>query len=269
MSGSISVERDGPVAKVLLDRPERKNAFNHAMWGALGAAADELAAQLPRAVVITGAGDAFCAGQDVNPDNPQVSGLMAGVRDRDRAPVDAMLRQMHDALDRFFALPVPLIAALNGLAYGGGAEFATRCDMRLLDPSAVMCFSEVRLGLMPDWGGGVALTRLVGPARAAELVLTAKKIDAQRAAAIGLANTVTATGAAADEAMVWAREIAANGPQAVRLALRVIRETPDMPMNAAIAHEVDLAAELIATGECVHGITAFMTRTAPSFPDPE
>ncbi len=266
---TVAVERRGHVAVITLDRPARKNAMNAEMWAALGRAADTLAAAPPRAVVLTGAGDVFSAGMDVNPDNPQVAGLMAAVRDHDPAPVAAMLRGIHDALDRLFALPVPIIAAIGGLAYGGGAEIATRCDLRVADPAATLCFSEVKLGLMPDLGGGVALARLIGPGRAADLILTARKVGAAEALALGLVNRVSDPGAVLSEAVALAEQIAKNGPRAVRGALAVLRRGVDLPWAEALALEVDTATALIATGECQAGIAALFARKEPVFEDPE
>jgi len=266
--GKVTIDRRGAIAVVTLDRPERRNALDEAMWASFARAVDELGAAPPRAVVLTGAGDrAFCAGQDVSPDNPQVGALVGAVQAHDRAPVEAMLRRARDVLDRFFALPGPTIAALGGLAFGGGAELAVRCDLRVADPGAVLCFSEVRLGLMPDWGGGVALTRLVGPSRAADLVLTARRVGAAEAQALGLVNRVSAPGACLAEALALAERIAQNGPRAVRAALEVIRRAADLPEREALALELERAATLIASGECVHGISAFLARTEPSFPE--
>jgi enoyl-CoA hydratase/carnithine racemase len=267
--GTVHVERRGHVAVVTLDRPGRKNALGRAMWAALGRAADELHAAAPRAVVLTGAGETFCAGMDVNPDNPQVAQLVGAVAQRDVAPVRAMLDDLHRVLDRLFALPVPIIAALGGLAYGGGAELATRCDLRVADPAATICFSEVRLGLMPDWGGGVALARLLGPGRAADLILTARRVGAEEALDLGLFNRVSAPGGSLAEAVALAETISGNGPRAVRAALAVIRGSGDLSWRDALAAELDAAAALIATGECQTGITALFSRTPPRFTDPE
>lgn len=267
--GTVHIERLGAVAVITLDRPARRNALDEAMWLALGRAADELAGRLPRAVVLTGAGDTFSAGMDVNPDNPQVARLVAAVASGDTAPPRAMLDGIHAVLARLFALPVPLIAAVGGLAYGGGAEIATRCDLRVVDPAATICFSEVRLGLMPDLGGGVALARLLGPGRAADLILTARKLDAREALALGFANRVSAPGAARAEAIALAEQIAGNGPRAVRAALDILRRATDLPWRDAVAAEVDAAAHLIATGECQQGIAAVLGRTTPRFADPE
>jgi enoyl-CoA hydratase/carnithine racemase len=265
---TVHVDHVGAVAVITLDRPERKNALDRATWAALGRAADELAARLPRAVVLTGASGVFSAGMDVNPDNPQIAEIVAAVASGDAAPPRAMLDEIHRVLDRLFALPVPLIAAIGGLAYGGGAEIATRCDLRVVDPAATICFSEVRLGLMPDLGGGVALARLIGPGRAGDLILTARKVDANEAFALGLANRISAPGAARSEAIALAEQIAANGPRAVRAALSILRRATDVPWRDAVAAEVDAAARLIATGECQHGIAAVLGRNAPRFPDP-
>ncbi len=265
----VELERRGLVAIIRLDRAERKNAMNRAMFAALGSIAAELAVRLPRAVVVTGAGGAFSAGMDVNPDNPHVAGIIEAVRAGEREPVAAMLAEIHAALDPLFALDVPLIAAVDGLAYGGGAELATRCDLRVADPNATFCFSEVKLGLMPDWGGGVALARLIGPSRAAELVLTARKVGADEALRLGLVNRISAPGAALEEAITLAESIARNGPRAVRSALSLLRSAGDLARADAIAHERELAIDLIASGECVHGITAFLTGKAADFPDPQ
>jgi enoyl-CoA hydratase len=262
--GTVTVERRGAIALVTLDRPARKNAMSQSMWAALGRAAETLHAEVPRAVVLTGAAGAFSAGMDVNPDNPHVAGLIDAVQRKDAGPVRAMLEEMLGVLDRLFALPVPIIAAVGGVAYGGGAELATRCDLRVVAPSATFCFSEVKLGLMPDWGGGVALARLLGPARAADLILTARKVGADEALALGLANRVGGL----DDALALAGQIAENGPRAVRAALSVIRGAGDLSWRDALALELDAASDLIAAGECQVGIAAFLSRTSPRFVDP-
>ena len=127
--------------------------------------------------------DTFSAGFDVNPANPQITILAEAVKKRSRTAVEEVVRYIRETVDRLVALPVPIIAAINGLAFGGGAELAVRCDMRVMDPGAVICFSEVRLGLMPDWGGGVALSRLLGRSLAADLILTARRVGADEALA--------------------------------------------------------------------------------------
>jgi enoyl-CoA hydratase/carnithine racemase len=271
MSGcEVQLERNEKVAILTLDRPERHNALNEAMWAAIDTALDELEARPPRAVVLTGAGTtAFCAGMDVNPDNPQIARLVDAIRNGDRDPAAAFLQGLRRTVDRLVGVPFPVIAAINGKAYGGGAEIATRCDLRVADPGAILCFSEVRLGLMPDMGGGPALTHLIGPGRAADLILTARKVTADEALSLGLVNRVSAPGCALDEALDLAQRIAKNGPRAVRSAVDVIRRSADLPITDALDLELRRAADLIASGEGAVGIRAFLSGTAPDFPDVE
>ena len=264
-STMIRLERKEKIAMVTMDRPEKQNAFDQAMFEALAETARMLAEDLPRAVVLTGAGEkAFSAGFDVSLDNPMTARFLNAVNQKDSALAAGEIKMMREAVDAFVSLPVPLIAAINGLAYGGGAELATRCDLRVMDEGAKLCFSEVTLGLMPDWGGGVCLSRLLGPGRAADLILTARVVTAQEAAMLGLANRVSGPGQCLAEALGLAEQIAANGPRAVRSALSVLRA--GLPLDQALAREAEAAADLIASGECVHGITAFMEKRPPRFP---
>jgi enoyl-CoA hydratase len=264
----VRLEYRGNIAVVTLDRPARRNAFNEKMWDDFERAAAALGAKPPRAVVVTGAGGkAFCAGFDVNPDNPQIERLIGAVNEHSRPPVEALLGRIRAAVDRLVFLPVPVIAAINGLAYGGGAELAVRCDLRVADPDAVICFSELKLGLMPDWGGGASLARLAGPARAADLILTARKVSADEALRLGIVNRISVPGGALAEALELAGTIARNGPRAARHALQVIRRAADMPLNEALELETAQAVELTASGECIHGITAFLLKKEPEFPD--
>ena len=269
MSGNgIRLERDGHIAIVTLDRPGRRNAFNEEMWNNLEDIVLELAGNLPRVVVVTGAGEkAFCAGFDINPDNPQVSGLIGAVQDHDREPVEILIQRIRGVVDGLVSLPVPVIAAMNGIAYGGGAELAIRCDLRIADPETIISFSEVRLGLMPDWGGGVSLTRLAGPSIAADLILSARRITAAEALKLGLVNRISEQGKALEDSMALAETIAGNGPRAIRHALKVIRKTPDLSLKEALDLETREAADLIASGECYHGIMAFLSKEKPEFPD--
>ncbi len=264
----IHLEYRERVAIVTLDRPERLNTFNEFMWSELERVAAELREKTPRAIVVTGSGDrAFSAGFDVNIDNPQVSGLIDAVQGGHRSPVELLIGRIRNAVDGFVSLPSPVIAAINGDAHGGGAELATRCDVRIMEPDAAICFSEVRLGLMPDWGGTPALTRLVGPARAADMILTARKVGAEEALSIGLINRISAPSRALDESLEMAAAIAENGPRAVRSALEVIRSTGGKYLEEALEFEAEKAVDLIATGECYHGISALLSKQKPEFPD--
>jgi enoyl-CoA hydratase/carnithine racemase len=220
-------------------------------------------------LIVAGSGGNFCAGFDVNPDNPYVDRLVKALESEDKEPVAECIHEFRRIIDGFVNLPVPIIAALDGKTYGGGAELAARCDIRMMDPDAEICFSEVRLGLMPDWGGGATLAVLLGRARAAELILTARKIDAREAEKIGLVNRISSQGAVLEEAKNTARMIAENGPRSIRSALEVIRKSTDLTLQENLALEAERAIALISSGECIHGIGAFLERKKAAFPDPD
>lgn len=263
----VRLEQRGKVALVTFDRPERRNAFNETMWSDLERTVRGLKEHLPRVIIVTGSGRAFCAGFDINPDNPQVSGLLESVQKQERSPVEILIRRLQSAVHDLVTLPVPVIAAINGDAYGGGAELASRCDLRVMDPQAVICFAEVKLGLMPDWGGGPGLTRLIGASRAADMILTGRKVGANEALTLGLVNRISAPGMALSEAMDMAEMISRNGPRAVRHALAVIRQAQELPLEQALELECREATTLITSGECILGITAFLGKQPPEFPD--
>ncbi len=266
--GTVQVVRKDKIAVVTMSRAAKKNAFDESMFAALERATDELKQDLPRAIVITGEGDeAFCSGFDVNPENPLVADFMKVLESKEIEPARRLVDRIRKAVDGFINLPVPIIAAINGLAYGGGMELATRCDLRVMDRSAKLCFSEVRLGLMPDWGGGPYLTQIVGKAVASDLILTARAVEAEEAMTLGLVNRLSDPGQSVNEALRLAEQIAHNGPKAVRSALAVIRQSQVLSLGDALELEADKAAELIASGECIHGITAFMSKKDPEFPD--
>jgi len=264
----IILERKGHIALVTINRPSRLNAFNAFMFAELERVTEELKDNLPRVIIITGAGDkAFSAGFDVNPDNPLVVEMYDAIGKKDRQGLVDGMKVVRDAVDAFIALPVPIIAAINGLAYGGGAELSIRCDMRIMDKNAVICLSEVRLGLMPDWGGGAALAHLIGSSRAADLILSARKVSAGETLHLGLANRVSDSGCCLDEAIELAEAISKNGPRAVRHALKVIRQSRNLSLDDALALELVEAVNLVESEECVHGITAFLEKRAADFPD--
>ena len=269
MDYGINLKRQGHIAVITLNRPAKQNALDQHMWDCFDKVVAELKSSLPRVIVLNGAGDkAFCAGFDLNPENPLLKPLLAAMESHDKGPAYELIRRVRTSTDSLVSLPIPIIAAINGLAYGGGAEIAARCDLRVMDPKAVICFSEVRLGLMPDHGGVVGLTRLVGASRAADLILTARKVSAEEALQLGLTNRISAPGKALEEALSLALSIAENGPRAVRHALSVIRKTGDLTNQEALELETEEAVTLIASGESIHGVAAFLARQKPEFPDP-
>jgi enoyl-CoA hydratase/carnithine racemase len=264
----IHLERRDAVAILTLDRPLRQNALNDRMFEALERVTRELKEHLPRAIVITGSGDAaFCAGFDIHPDNPLASGLVDAAEKKHLAPAQKLIHYIRKIVDEFVALPVPIIAAINGLAYGGGAELAVRCDLRGMDPGAVICFSEVRLGLMPDWGGGAALVRLIGTSRAADVMLTARRIQAGEAINFGLVNRICKSSDCLEEAAALANMIAANSPRAVSYTLALIRQSQNLTFRQTLDMEAEKAISLIGSGEYFYGVSAFLEKRKPEFPD--
>ncbi len=265
---NIILERKGSISIVTIDRPKRLHAFNDVMFDMLENVAARLGESLPRCIILTGSGDrSFSAGFDVQPDNPMVKRIVDAVSTKDIAPARETITRIRRAVDAFVALPVPIIAALNGDAFGGGAELAIRCDLRVMARHAVICFSETKLGLMSDWGGGAALARLIGASRAADLLLTARKVLSDEALSMGLVNRVVDTGTALDEAIKIANLIAENGPHAVRHVLALVRNSRNISYESSLEEEAERAIALIASGECFHGVSAFLEKRKPEFPD--
>ncbi len=265
---NITLTYQGKIAIITLNKPQKRNALDANMWSQLEEVITELKVNLPRVVILVGQGDiAFCAGFDVHPDNSMLVGLLESAEKHDEAPARKSIGRVREVTDSLIELPVPIIAAINGQAYGGGAEIAMRCDLRVMDPAAVICFSETRLGLMPDFGGTPSLVRLVGPSVATDLVLTARKVTADEALALRVINRISNPGKSLDDAIALGETISANGPKAVRSALEVIRRSQDLSLSDALTLELNRAVSLISSGECIHGVTAFLGKTTPVFPD--
>ncbi len=209
-------ERDGNVVVWTVDRPEAKNALDHATIAELLAAVRAAGSDPEiRAAIVTGAGDAFVSGGDLRE-----------LRGRDR-PADAeRLSDEGFALTAALAdLPFPVLAALPGPAIGGGAELALACDLRVADARARIAFKHVRMGATTSWGTVPRLAALVGSGTAARLLFTAREVGAAEAKALGLVDEVTEPGLARSTALAWASEIALGSPTAVARTKRLLRET--------------------------------------------
>src|SRR6266851_4048381 len=211
-SGGVHVRREADgIAEVVLDRPEVMNALSTATLVQLTAHFLALAADPQvRAIVLSAAGErAFCVGADLKERAAMSDAQIMAQRPTFRAAFWALL-----------ALPQPVIAAVHGFALGGGCELALSCDVIVADETAVLGLPEVGVGLVPGCGGTQLAARRVGPGRAAELVLTGRKLDAVEALAIGLVDKLVAAGQAREAAFETARQITANSPVAVRAAKR-------------------------------------------------
>jgi enoyl-CoA hydratase len=249
-------ERRGPVALLTLNRPDALNALNRGLLETLSERTAEIAADSSvRAVVVTGAGRAFAAGADI-----------AAMREMTAVEGEAFSRLGHRVLASLEELSVPVIAAVNGFALGGGCELACACDWIYAVRKARFGQPEVNLGLIPGFGGTSRLPRRVGVAWARELVITGEPIDAELAERIGLVNRVFEDVEGLLEGAVKAGEtIAAKGPLAVARAKRLLQETPDADLRVAHACEQSAFGSIFATEDSREGMTAFLEKRAPAF----
>jgi enoyl-CoA hydratase/carnithine racemase len=252
----VLVERlEGGVAKLTLDNPPL-NLVTLRMTERLLEALEELEADdTVRAVVVTGAGDrAFCAGSDIKE--------FADVRDR---VVEKKLARENEAFSGFESLSIPTIAAIEGLAYGGGCEISMACDLRISGESATFALPEVRLGVVPGSGGLFRLPELVGPARAMQLMYLGEPIDAGEAKTIGLVNEVVPDGEALSRALELGRRISRGPREAVTAIKRGVRGSLHAGRAGSIALTLELSDHLFRTEDCEEGIKAFFEKREPHF----
>jgi enoyl-CoA hydratase len=253
---NLLVEREGAVAIVTINRPEKRNALNtltlreiHHVMTALGADA------AVGAIVLTGAGDkAFVAGADIS----ELAVMTpAGGKDHSAAG--------QRAFDAIETLGTPVIAAVNGFALGGGCELAMACTLRLAADSARFGQPEINLGLTPGYAGTQRLPRLVGRGRALELLLTGDMISAQRALEIGLVNRVVPAADLRAEALALATTLAAKAPIATRYILDLVHHGADMPLAEAQHLESTLFGLIASTDDMREGTRAFLDKRAAAW----
>ena len=253
---AIHMRRIDELALITLDRPEALNALSFALLSDLNRQLDSIAESDARALLVTGAGDrAFSAGADIKE-------LMGRSLVEQRA--GALLGQ--SVLAKLDQLPMPSIALINGYAFGGGLELALACTFRLAAPGAKLGFPEIKLGLIPGYGGTQRLPRLVGEARATELILTGRSVEAEEAERIGLVNRlVDGDLVAAGEA--FAREMTGFSLPVLGLARDAIRRALDLPLPEGLKIEADLSTLAFQTADSVEGMTAFIEKRKPVFRD--
>lgn len=248
--------QDG-IAVLTIDHPPA-NAFSDALHDAFLAALDELDAQPVRAAIVTGTGRFFQAGGDMN----------RFLTIHTLAEAEAFVRKAQAFMDRIASLRYPTIAAINGYALGGGVEIALACDLRVAARDATLGLPEARYGILPGAGGTQRLARLVGAGHAKRLMYTARPIGAQEALAIGLVDQLAEPDDLLADALALAREIASNSPAAVRNIKCCVDEGLQLPLPEALALERRYWAELIPAGDYREGVSAWLERRAPRFPDP-
>lgn len=244
------------IATLTISRPQVKNALDRRTMEEMGKAIGlaERNRDL-RALILTGAGgDAFISGGDLR----HFQGLVTD------GEVREMLRVMHRLLKRIEHLPVPVIAAINGYAIGGGTEVTFACDFRIAAEDACFVFRQVDMGLITAWGGGQRLARLVGPARARSLLLLGETVSAREALRLGLVDRVVARSKLMAEARGIARRIAAKPPQAIAAMKRALVQGQDLPFQAALALEMKLFRSLWKSKAHDEAVTAFLSSHTPS-----
>ncbi len=256
MSEVLRVEVRGHAWVLTVDRPETKNAVDPAVHDALDEAVTRIE-QDPdvRAVVLTGAGESFLSGGDLK-----------FIRDRPADETLALSQRMTALLDRLEALPAPVIAAVNGWAFGGGCEIALACDYRIAEERARVSFRQAAMGLTTGWGASTRLARLVPRGTALRLLATAEILDAARAASLGLIDEVVADGGSVTRALELADAIAKTSPRAVAGFKRVLRAT--YGESAARAREVEweVFRELWGGDDHREALEAFFAKRRPRWP---
>jgi enoyl-CoA hydratase len=253
---NVRLEVEGPFATVTVDRPKSLNALDTRTLQELEKIAGDLSQRSDlRGVVVTGAGEkAFVAGADI----AEMNGM-----DADRARHFGALGQR--VMDAISALPFAVVAAVNGFALGGGCELALACDFIYAAENARFGLPEVSLGVLPGFGGTQRLTRLVGRARAKELIFTGDMIDAAKAREIGLVLEVVPLPKLLGHARAALERVAKKGPLAVRRAKEAIDRGADLELADGLAIERELFSDLFASTDRSEGMKAFLEKRPPVF----
>ena len=253
----VVLEKRGAVAVLRIDREARMNALSRATLLALGRLGREaLADPTVRAIVVTGTGErAFCAGADLK----ERQGMSL---DDTRVQV-GLYRSQLGVLDRAHK---PVVAALNGVALGGGLELALVCDLRVAAPHAVLGLPETSLGIIPGAGGTQRLPRVVGEARAKEMVLLGRRLSAAEALAWGLVNRVSPEGRdVVDDAIDWLAPIASGAPIAQAAALQALEASYDVPLERGLELESVYYDQTLRSQDRVEALRAFAEKRKPTF----
>lgn len=272
MQDRITITLQGGVADVRLVRHDKMNALDEKMFSALIEAGEHLKTKTGvRAVVLSGEGRAFCAGLDVGNFNAMASGARApgqssaggSLLEQRRTPGGSN-RAQH-AVMVWREIPAPVIAAVHGVAFGGGFQLALGADLRFVAPDAKLSIMEIKWGLVPDMGGMVLLRGLVRDDIARDLIFSGRQFTGEEAVKLGLATRVSADPRA--EALVYAADIAAKNPHAIRAAKRLLEVSASGDQHATLLAESQEQTALIGSPNQVEAVMANMQRRAPVFKD--
>ena len=253
---AIELSRVEEFALITLNRPDALNALSFSLIGDLGRALDEVAASDARALLITGAGaKAFCAGADIK----ELTGRSL-VAQKEGAE---MGQGVFAKLDK---LPIPSVAIINGYAFGGGLELALACTFRIATKNAKMGLPEIKLGLIPGYGGTQRLSRAIGEARALEMIMTGRTVDADEAARIGLVNRLI-EGDAVAQGIAYAREFSGYSLPVLGFAREAVKRALDNPVAEGLRVEANLSTLAFQTQDAAEGMDAFAAKRKPQFKD--
>lgn len=250
----IRSEENG-IVTLTLNREDSANALSAALLEQLQEHLDDLVSTRTRVVILTGSGTkAFCAGADLKER-----------RGMDEAQVLRAVARIRGVVNAVAALPMPVIAAINGVALGGGTELALAADLRIAAQSARFGLTETSLAIIPGAGGTQRLSRLIGVAQAKELIYTARRIDAQSALAVGMLNHVVPDADLQSRTVELAAEIAKNGPIALRQAKYAIDHGLDVDLATGLAIEAKAYEVIIPTKDRLEGLQAFAEKRSPHY----
>ena len=252
----VTVERKGDLVWLTINRPEVMNCLSFPTLRRFRTLLAELAEDLSiSCILIRGAGDkAFCAGADL--------------KERKSMPLDLVpefVKNIRRLMDDIEAMPQPTIAVVNGFAFGGGTEVMLACDLRVAAESARFGLTETALAIIPGAGGTQRLPRLIGKSRAKDLILTARRLDAQEAYMMGLVNRVAGEGALEAVAREVAEAISSNGPVAVRAAKAAVDQGLEVSQTQGLEIEAECYARTLSTSDRLEALAAFSEKRKPAF----
>ncbi len=253
---AIELTRIDEFALITLKRPEALNALSFALIAELARALDKVAQSDARALLITGAGEkAFCAGADIK----ELTGRSLAEQKRAAELGQATFAKLE-------RLPMPSVAVVNGYAFGGGLELALACTLRIATRNAKMGLPEIKLGLIPGYGGTQRLPRAVGEARALDMILTGRTIDAEEAYRSGLVQRLVDADAVA-QGIAYAREFSCYSMPVLGLAREAVLRGAATPLNEGLKIEADLSTLAFQTRDAAEGMAAFIGKRKPKFSD--
>lgn len=252
----VEFSRAEEFAVLTLNRPEALNALSFDVLADIGKVIDQVAASDARALLIIGAGTkAFCAGADIT----ELTGRGVSAQKRGAEMGQAIFAKLD-------TLPIPSVAIINGYAFGGGLELALACTFRLVTANAKMGLPEIKLGLIPGYGGTQRLPRVVGVPRALEMVMTGRTVDADEAVRIGLANRLV-EGDALAAGVAYAREFSRYSLPVLGFARHAVQGALDLPLHQGLMAEAALSTLAYRTNDAEEGMAAFLEKRKPQFRD--